>query len=183
MEPHGSSTPTSIPATTACFPTARIAFIDFGNCKVFDPASKPLGHAAIKATIANDPEALREALDQLGYLRDASTADLEAIMRQAPWSGAGTSRTGRLLIDPAVVGRAVAAASDPRSGLLGSSTTMRVPADEIWVRRIETGVFAVLGHLRATGNWHRMSREWRFDEEPSTELGRAEAAFYAGARS
>ena len=139
-----------------------------------------VGHAAIKATIENDPEALREALDRLGYLRDASKADLEAIMRQARMVGGWYLEDREVRIDPEVVGRAVAAASDPRSGLLELRTTMRVPADEIWVRRIETGVFAVLGHLRAKGNWHRMSREWWYGEDPATELGRVEAEWLRG---
>jgi hypothetical protein len=41
---------------------------------------------------------------------------------------------------------------------------------------------AVLSQLRARGNWHRIAREWLYSEEPVTELGRAEAEFYDGAR-
>jgi predicted unusual protein kinase regulating ubiquinone biosynthesis (AarF/ABC1/UbiB family) len=156
-------------------PDGSVTFLDFGNCKEFDPASKPRGIAAIKATIDNDPEALRVALHELGYLRDASKADMRAIMRQGRMMGGWYLEDRELRIDPELVGNAIAAASDPRHGVLELRTTIRVPADEIWVRRIETGVFAVLGHLRATGNWHRMSREWWFGEEPVTELGRAEA--------
>ena len=40
---------------------------------------------------------------------------------------------------------------------------------------------AVLGQLRATANWHGIAREWMYDDEPVTELGREEAAFYARA--
>ena len=32
--------------------------------------------------------------------------------------------------------------------------------------------------LRARGNFHRVAREWMYDEQPVTELGRAEAAFW-----
>jgi hypothetical protein len=47
-------------------------------------------------------------------------------------------------------------------------------------RRLGVLVLAVLGHLRASANWHRIAREWIFDEGPVTELGRQEAAFFAG---
>jgi hypothetical protein len=36
----------------------------------------------------------------------------------------------------------------------------------------------VLGQLRARANWHRITREWVYGDEPVTELGRQEAEFY-----
>jgi hypothetical protein len=54
-----------------------------------------------------------------------------------------------------------------------------VPANELMGRRMEIGVLAVLGQLRARRNWHRIGREWWFDEPPSTELGRLEHEFWA----
>jgi hypothetical protein len=39
-------------------------------------------------------------------------------------------------------------------------------------------VLAVLGQLRATRNWYRVGREWWFGEEPATELGREEWAYF-----
>jgi hypothetical protein len=39
-------------------------------------------------------------------------------------------------------------------------------------------VLAVLGQLRATRNWYRIGREWWFGEEPATELGREEWAYF-----
>jgi hypothetical protein len=35
----------------------------------------------------------------------------------------------------------------------------------------------VLAQLRAKGNWHRIAREWMYDDDPLTELGRAESDF------
>jgi hypothetical protein len=46
---------------------------------------------------------------------------------------------------------------------------------------MEMLTLAVLGQLRARNNWHRIAREWMYEDEPVTELGRAEAAFYARA--
>jgi hypothetical protein len=41
----------------------------------------------------------------------------------------------------------------------------------------------VLSQLRARGNFHRVAREWMYGDAPVTELGRQEAAFYAGSRA
>src|SRR5438094_7785476 len=47
------------------------------------------------------------------------------------------------------------------------------------LRRMETGVLAVLGQLSATRNWCRIGREWWFADEPATELGNEECAYFA----
>ena len=53
-----------------------------------------------------------------------------------------------------------------------------LPANELMGRRMESGVLAVLGQLRATRNWNRIGREWWFADEPATELGREEWAYF-----
>ena len=39
-------------------------------------------------------------------------------------------------------------------------------------------MLAVLGQLRATRNWLRIGGEWWFADEPATDLGREEWAFF-----
>jgi hypothetical protein len=53
--------------------------------------------------------------------------------------------------------------------------------EHLFGRRMEMLTLAVLGQLRASANWHRIAREWMYDEDPVTELGREEGAFYARA--
>ena len=69
--------------------------------------------------------------------------------------------------------------SDPRSRHYAQMRHENLPPDHLFGRRAETLTLAVMSQLRATGNWHRIAREWIFGDEPVTELGRAEAAFYA----
>jgi hypothetical protein len=56
-----------------------------------------------------------------------------------------------------------------------------LPADHLFGRRVELLTLAVLSQLEASGNFHRIAREWMFGEAPVTALGREEAAFYAAA--
>ncbi|MFN2617468.1 MAG: hypothetical protein ABR581_10140, partial [Thermoleophilaceae bacterium] len=53
-----------------------------------------------------------------------------------------------------------------------------VPANELMGRRMESGVLAVLGQLRATRNWYRIGREWWFADPPATALGEEEWAYF-----
>ena len=63
-----------------------------------------------------------------------------------------------LRIDPDYVAQVVAALVDPRAleGAFRLARQIKVPPEEIWLRRMETSVLAVLGHLRAERNWHRI---------------------------
>ena len=69
--------------------------------------------------------------------------------------------------------------SDPRSRHFGKMRHETLPPDHLFGRRLEMLTLAVLGQLRATANWHRIAREWIYGDDPVTELGAAEAEFYA----
>jgi hypothetical protein len=74
-------------------------------------------------------------------------------------------------MDPELIARSVRAARD-----------VKIPAEEIWYRRVTIGVFAVLGQLHACANWHRIARESVWGDPPATDLGRAEHAFFERGR-
>ena len=54
-----------------------------------------------------------------------------------------------------------------------------VPKSFVFIQRINLGLYAILGELRATGNYRRMSEElWPMvSAPPSTPMGEAEAAW------
>jgi hypothetical protein len=81
-------------------------------------------------------------------------------------------------IDSKLVMNSIAAVTDPRAGFYDLWRRENIPANELMGRRMETGVLAVLGQLRATRNWYRIYREWTYGEEPETELGREEWAYF-----
>ena len=83
-----------------------------------------------------------------------------------------------LTVDSDLVMRAISAVSDPRSEFFDLMRRENLPANELMGRRMESGVLAVLGQLRATRNWNRIAREWWFADEPATELGREEWAYF-----
>jgi hypothetical protein len=68
--------------------------------------------------------------------------------------------------------------NDPRSEYFDLMRRESIPADELMGRRMEIGVVAVLGQLRAKRNWHRILREWVYADEPATELGALEWEYF-----
>ena len=69
---------------------------------------------------------------------------------------------------------------DPRSEYYDLMRRESVPAEELMGRRMELGVVAVLGQLRAKRNWYRIMREWVYADEPGDRAGRAGVGLLRG---
>jgi predicted unusual protein kinase regulating ubiquinone biosynthesis (AarF/ABC1/UbiB family) len=156
----------------------RVAFLDFGMTKQLDREQIDLEIVALQAIIDDDPGRLRAALHDLGFLNRPKQVDAEQLMRHVKTVGGWYMEDREVTIDSRLVMEAIAAVSDPRSQFYSLMRRENVPANELMGRRMESGVLAVLGQLRATRNWYRIGREWWFGDEPATELGVKEAAYF-----
>ena len=156
----------------------KVAFIDFGMTKQLDKEQIALEIAAISAAFDHDPERLRTALHDLGFVHKPERIDAERLMEHVRAVGGWYMDDREVTIDSKLVMNAIAAVTDPRAGFYDLWRRENIPANELMGRRMETGVLAVLGQLRATRNWYRIGREWWFADEPATELGREEWAYF-----
>src|SRR3954463_12459365 len=166
------------PGNYLLMPDGKVAFLDFGMTKQLDKEQIELEIAALEAVFDDDPEELVGALHDLGFLRNPKRVDAERMMAHVKTVGGWYMEDTELTVDSELVMRAIAAVSDPRSDFYDLMRRENVPANELMGRRMESGVLAVLGQLSATRNWHRIGREWWFAEDPATELGREEWAFF-----
>src|SRR3954467_11378720 len=156
----------------------RVAFLDFGMTKQLDKEQIELEITAVEAVLDDSPERLREALGELGFVRNPKRVDAERLMEHVKTVGGWYMRDEELTIDSELVMRAIAPVTDPRSDFFDMMRRENIPANELMGRRMESGVLAVLGQLGATRNWMRIGREWWFADEPATELGREEWAYW-----
>jgi predicted unusual protein kinase regulating ubiquinone biosynthesis (AarF/ABC1/UbiB family) len=155
----------------------RMAFLDFGN--TVEVTDRSLMRRALQAAIDGDADKFTSAAAEMGYVRDVARIDRELLMAQALAIGDWYLQDRDLRIDPDYVAAIIASLIDPRAleGSLRLVRQVKVPPEEIWLRRVETSVLAVLGQLRATRNWHRIVLE-TLGEPPSTELGKLDAEFW-----
>jgi predicted unusual protein kinase regulating ubiquinone biosynthesis (AarF/ABC1/UbiB family) len=156
----------------------KVAFLDFGMTKQLDKEQIELEITALDAVFENDPERLRVALHDLGFLHKPDRVDAEKLMEHVKVVGGWYMEDREVTIDSDRVMRAMAAVSDPRSEFFDLMRRENLPANELMGRRMEAGVLAVLGQLGATRNWYQIGREWWFAEEPATELGREDWAYF-----
>jgi predicted unusual protein kinase regulating ubiquinone biosynthesis (AarF/ABC1/UbiB family) len=166
------------PGNYILMPDGRVAFLDFGMTKQLDADQIELEIAALDAAFNEDPEALRVALHDLGFLNNPKKVDAERVMEHVHAVGGWYMEDRDVTIDSRLVMEAIAAVSDPRSEFYELMRRENVPANELMGRRMESGVMAVLGQLGATRNWYQIGREWWYAEPASTELGEQEWAYF-----
>jgi predicted unusual protein kinase regulating ubiquinone biosynthesis (AarF/ABC1/UbiB family) len=156
----------------------RVAFLDFGMTKKLDREQIALEQRAFDAASREDPEAFREALHELGFVKNPSKLDAERLMEHMRAVGGWYVEDREIEITPQRVMKIIESTNDPRSEYYDLMRRESIPAEELMGRRMEIGVVAVLGQLRAKRNWHRIFREWVYADPPATELGEQEWRFF-----
>jgi predicted unusual protein kinase regulating ubiquinone biosynthesis (AarF/ABC1/UbiB family) len=163
------------PGNCLFFPDGRVAFLDFGFTKRMDDRSVRQLIASTHATYHRDPHGLLDVVSELGALPpDPELAE--------PFFENYEAIFGWLLSEEQLI-------ADPSktADMIGRYTQMRregfeelvLPAEHFVLMRSVFLLIGVLASLGSSNVWLDVIREWLFEEEPATELGRQEAAFFA----
>jgi predicted unusual protein kinase regulating ubiquinone biosynthesis (AarF/ABC1/UbiB family) len=158
----------------------RVAFLDFGMTKKLEHEQIVLEQRVVDAAFHNDPERFRSALHELGFIKDPSKLDAERLTEHMMAVSGWFVEDREIEISPKRVMKIIESTNDPRSEYYDLMRRESMPADELMGRRMEIGVVAVLGQLRAKRNWHRIMREWIYADPPATELGEQEWEYFEG---
>lgn len=157
----------------------RIAFLDFGLFKRLDAAPVELELACQRAVAEGDSATLHAVLASSGFLPEPERVDpdnLLAFIRDAIWWY--TTADEPVELTPEIATQVMIESSDPRSSHFRQMRHQDMRPEHLFGRRMEMLTLAVLSQLRARVNWHRIAREWMYNDDPVTELGREEAEFY-----
>ena len=157
----------------------RVAFLDFGLYKRLPAQLAEYELQIARLGIGGEGTALIAHLHAGGFLAEPDRYTPEQILRQFEDVTWWYTSDAEIELTPEIATQIVIDMSDPRSRHYAQLRHENLPPDHLFGRRTETLTLAVMSQLRATGNWHRIAREWIFGDPPVTELGRAEAAFYA----
>ena len=159
----------------------RVAFLDFGLFKRMAPEPVELELACQRALVENDKDELHRLLGESGFLPHPEKVDHQRLFNYVRDSIWWYTTDEAITLTSEIATKVVIEASDPRSSHFREMRHQDIRPEHLFARRMEMLTLAVIGQLRSTNNWHRIAREWMYDEEPVTELGQAEAAFYARA--
>ena len=157
----------------------RVTFLDFGLVKHFTDDEMRTFISMVKAAAYDhDTTRFRRVVESAGMLRRGCPSSddevgeyfsqfYEAVREDRPvtWSPEYSSRIVRHTFD--------------RTSPIAQYAT--VPKAFVFIQRINLGLYALLGDLRASGNYRRLAEEvWPFVQgPPSTRLGREEQPWLA----
>jgi predicted unusual protein kinase regulating ubiquinone biosynthesis (AarF/ABC1/UbiB family) len=153
----------------------QVTFLDFGLVRYFSAEELRVFESMVEsAAVHHDAAAFRRIVEDAGLLRRGAPVPTDeagayfsqfyeavAYDRETTWTPEYASSIVRHTFD--------------RSSPIAQYAT--IPRAFVFIQRINLGLYALLGDLRATGNYRRMAEElWPFRAgPPSTPLGEAEA--------
>ncbi len=157
----------------------RVTFLDFGLVKYFTPDElQPLVHMVRYLCVDEDPEAFRRAMEEADFLLPGAPLPTEQIVEHMALFYDTVRTPGTRTMTQGYASAVARRYFDFRNPLAAYA---RIPRSYVILQRINLGLFALLGELRATGNWRAIAEEiWPFVQAPpSTAMGEAEAAWLA----
>jgi predicted unusual protein kinase regulating ubiquinone biosynthesis (AarF/ABC1/UbiB family) len=157
----------------------RIAFLDFGLFKSVSPEITERELACQRAVVERDAVTLHRLLSEYGFIPDPDKLDPGVLMDYVLEGISWYTEDRTIRLDRRAASRVAIETTDPRSKHFRAMRHQDMVPEHLFGRRLELLTLAVLGQLEAEANWHRIAREWMYGDEPVTELGRAEAEFYA----
>ena len=169
------------PGNSMLLDDGRMAFIDFGLFKRLPAQVADFELELQRLGIQRRGEDLIDHLSRGGWISGKKDYEPDEVIQQFDEFVGWFTKDEEIALTPEYATKVILEMSDPRSSFFGKMRHETLPPDHLFGRRLETLTLAVLGQLRATANWGAIAREWIDGSPPRTELGRQEAAFYAGA--
>jgi predicted unusual protein kinase regulating ubiquinone biosynthesis (AarF/ABC1/UbiB family) len=163
-------------------PGGHVTFLDFGLVKRFESHELDDFGAMIQAMVLDrDAARFRATVERVGLLASGAPFTDEEVEDYFSHFYEFVLTDATTTIDPDYASETVRRMFDASGPYGPIMRAANVPPSFVIIQRINLGLYAILGNLRATANFRRIAEElWPFvNGPPSTELGRFEAAWLA----
>jgi predicted unusual protein kinase regulating ubiquinone biosynthesis (AarF/ABC1/UbiB family) len=175
---HGQFSGDPHPGNSTLLDDGKVAFFDFGLFKRMPPGAVELEIAVARAVIEGDTETIMRLGAETGFFPEPEKFNPDRVLAHFRAATSWYTSDREVEVTPEYATQVLIDMSDPRSEYFGYLRHESAPPDHIFGRRMEVLTLAVISQLHASGNFHRIAREWFYGDPPATELGRQEAEFY-----
>jgi predicted unusual protein kinase regulating ubiquinone biosynthesis (AarF/ABC1/UbiB family) len=166
------------PGNSLLMDDGRMAFLDFGLFKRMPPGTVEREIVVARATIEGDTDTIMRVGTEVGFFPEPEKFKPDRVLEHFRAATSWYTEDAYIELTPEYATQVLIDMSDPRSEYFGQMRHENAPPDHLFGRRMEVLTLAVIAQLYARGNFHRIAREWFYGDDPVTELGRQEAAFY-----
>ncbi|MGD9705658.1 MAG: AarF/UbiB family protein, partial [Acidimicrobiia bacterium] len=155
-----------------------VTFLDFGLVKRWSPGEWERLAPSLDAIYERDPDRLVTAMEAVGFLEPGHGLDPAAVFDyvSAPYVPYLTEQFG---FTRSFVADALGAIIDIKGPHAAIIEKLNMPPSFVILDRVVWGVSALLGKLALTRPWRAMLLEYRAGGPPATELGVADARWWA----
>jgi predicted unusual protein kinase regulating ubiquinone biosynthesis (AarF/ABC1/UbiB family) len=163
-------------------PGGQVTFLDFGLVKRFAPDEVDLIASMLKAMVLDqDIKEYRRLIESIGMLKSGTSFTDDEVMDYFGHFYDFVQRDEVGTITPEYASETVRRFFDYGGEHAEILRAANVPPTFVIIQRINLGLYAIFGQLRATANWRRISEEiWPFvNASPSTEMGERAAVWAA----
>lgn len=158
----------------------RVAFLDFGMTRKVPREWVERELVLFRLALDGEAQALYEGLVELGfYSGDDPEVTPERVLAHFKAVTAWYRENRDVTIDADCVRETLIDMGDMRSEHWPVMRRATLPPERMLATRMEALTLGVLGQIEARANWHRIAREWLYDDPPATELGERESGFFA----
>jgi predicted unusual protein kinase regulating ubiquinone biosynthesis (AarF/ABC1/UbiB family) len=163
-------------------PGGQVTFLDFGLVKRFEPSEIDVIARMLKAmAVDKDIAEYRRIIESIGMLKKGTEFSDEEVMDYFGHFYDFVQRDEVNTITPEYASETVRRFFDYGGEHAEILRSANIPPTFVIIQRINLGLYAIFGQLRATANWRQISEElWPWIQRPpTTELGRQAAAWAA----
>jgi predicted unusual protein kinase regulating ubiquinone biosynthesis (AarF/ABC1/UbiB family) len=163
-------------------PGGQITFLDFGLCKIFTPTEVKSFEEMISAIVLDrDIRRFRDTIERIGILPPGLAVDDDDLYEYFSHFYEFVLSDEVREITPEYSSESVRRFFDLSGPHVDIMKAANLPPSMVIIQRINLGLFALFGDLRARGNWRRIAEElWPFvDGAVSTPMGEQIAGWEA----
>jgi predicted unusual protein kinase regulating ubiquinone biosynthesis (AarF/ABC1/UbiB family) len=161
-------------------PGGHVTFLDFGLVKHFEASTLLQFEEMIRAIVLRpDPAEFRRIIEGIGLLRPNMPFTDDEVVDYFGHFYEFVLRDGVCTITADYASETVRRFFDTTGPYGPIMKASNVPPSMVIIQRINLGLYAIFGEMRATANWRRIAEEvWPFvDGPPSTPIGEAIATW------
>jgi predicted unusual protein kinase regulating ubiquinone biosynthesis (AarF/ABC1/UbiB family) len=156
-----------------------VTFLDFGCVKRLSPEAQRGFFEMPAAAIDNDADRLLEVWIEQGFTSAENPPPADKMLAWSRQNFAALHQPQPFTFTPEFVSQLLGHLASMDKDVVRHVT---MPRDFVFTNRIFIGLYSILGALRATADWMAIFQE-DVTGQPTTELGRLEADFFAARSS
>jgi predicted unusual protein kinase regulating ubiquinone biosynthesis (AarF/ABC1/UbiB family) len=159
------------------FADGKVVFLDFGCVKYFPSNMRRDWKALVRAHLSGDKQRFKSQLIALNFFKDSDALEADDLYDYFGYFYEPFHEDRVFTYTREYNSKSFGLVFKPQGKFQTMAKKLNMPPDFVFVNRIQWGVVSLLAQLEATANWHRVHREFLFDDAPSTELGRSDAEY------